>query len=300
MDSQETEMTTSKSVEIAAVIVETQEEEEDSKCCCIACCILCCSCITCCCGKAAIFCGVVYSTSVSVCRAVGRGCCGCFVLCKSMCCGCCCALVVCCGGKCGRRTMIVISVLMLLLGLGLFVLGILIYVTIIEVAGGIVVGIVLAYGFFIMIAALLGLFGSLRRSAVFLLCNFFTVLLLIAAVITVVILFSEETLDVEAFLETRWMEITNCDRITIQNKFDCCGFPDYGDNYGNPCPNLDEFIGCGEVIEEYVNEFLFEMAVSGGVFSALVITMLCLSFSLLKGLQENNKKDVIAFQVNTL
>merc|ERR1719494_1046911 len=113
-----------------------------------------------------------------------------------------------------------------------------------------------------MIVSLLGLFGSLRRSVTCLFCNMLTVLLLIAGVSMIVILFADETLNVNAFLEERWMELTNCDRITIQDQFDCCGFPYYAENYGNPCPTQEENIGCGEVLEDFVNEFLFEMAVS--------------------------------------
>jgi len=273
-----------------------EEEKDESNCCYFGFSRLCCSCVTSCCGKAAILCVTVYYIFLSICRVLGRGCCGCISLCGATVChcfGCCCSLTVFCGGKCGRTILTAISIIMLLLGIGVIGLGVLIYVTHPEISGGYVVVIMLVFGLLLKIVALFGLFGSWNRSAFYLFCNAFTILLLIAGVSTVFILFENEKLDINTFVESRWMELTNHEKITVQNEFDCCGFPDYDEYYGSPCPTLDELVGCGEVLEEFVKESLVEITVTGGALTTLIIVMLFFSYCVLKGFRIDKKLKVI-------
>jgi len=298
------------------VIIEDKEEDEkdDSSCCICVFCILCCSCIALCCGKC-----------VSSCRAFGRGCCGCLKCCGRGCCGClkcsgrgccgcfsvcgatashcfgcCCAFLVCCGGKFARTVLIATSVIILVLGIVVIALGKFIYVAHREISGENVMVFMVAFGIASMIAALQGLLGAWNRSTFCLFCNSFTILALIAAISMVFIYFEVEGLDVRGFLETRWLELTNYERVTVQNNFDCCGF-NYRENYGFPCPTQGESVGCVDVLEDFLNERFVELTALTATVTTLFILMLLLNCGIVKGIraaQGMEKKKVIVKNLN--
>jgi len=296
------------------IIEDNEEEEDDSSCCICVFCILCCSCITLCSGRCVSLCrafgrgccGCLKCCGRGSCgclKCCGRGCCGCFSVCgatASHCFGCCCACLVFCGGKFARTVMIATSVIILLLGIVVITIGKFIYVAHREISGEDIMIFMVVFGIASMIAALQGMLGAWNRSTVCLSCNSFTILVLIVGISIVFIHFEVEGLDVRGFLETRWLDLTNYERVTVQNNFECCGF-NYRENYGFPCPTQGESVGCVDVLEDFLNERFVELTALTATVTTLFIVMLLLNCGIIKGIRSEQgveKKKVMVKNLN--
>jgi len=185
------------------------------------------------------------------------------------------------GGNKFRAVMLFLSGLTMLMGLTIFVFGIYIYIS----KSGLVAGVnliltVLGVGFLIFLFASFGFCGAYKRSKFWLFLYTCVVLLCIIGEVAVVIMVAVDAFDVDGFLEDRWYELDNDSRVTIQDYFDCCGYPGFYDNIGESCP-VSATEGCKVAFEDYVNEVLVVIAIVCGVAVLLQILMVTLGCCLI-------------------
>jgi len=194
-------------------------------------------------------------------------------------------------GRCTRAIMLLISSLMMISGFAIFGFGIFLYIANSELIAGVnLIGTLLALGFLIFVIASLGFCGAKKRSTICLCMYSCIVFLFIAGEIAVVIVVGAKVIDIDAFLEDRWGELDNDSRVTLQDTFYCCGYPDYEDDIGEPCPStLEEDIGCKEGFEVAINNFLIEIGVACGLVAFLQIIMLVFGCCLLCTVRKDKK-----------
>jgi len=190
-------------------------------------------------------------------------------------------------GRCIRATMLLISALTMFVGFAIFVFGVYLYISKSEIIAGVnLLGLLLSIGFFVFLLASLGFCGAYKRSIVWLCFYSCVVLLLIIGEIALIIIVTTKALDVDAFLEDRWAELDNDSKVTVQERFECCGYPTYNEDSGVPCPPLVEAVGCMEGLENNINEFMLECAIAAGVAGFLEITMFVLGCCLVRAVNK--------------
>lgn len=194
--------------------------------------------------------------------------------------------------KCVRRTMLIISGLMMLVGFAIFVFGVYLYVAGSEIlAGTTLLGILLALGFIIFIIAAMGFCGAFKRSPCWL-CLYSTVLfLLIAAQIALVVVVLLDQVDIDKFLDDRWGDLDNESKNSFQDNFDCCGYPGFKEDPGDECPAMEDMCtdpldestcdGCKKALEDQLKDRLLEIQIAGGVALFVELAMLIMSYCLL-------------------
>lgn len=194
-------------------------------------------------------------------------------------------------GRCVRAIMLFFSTLTMIVGVAIFGFAVYLYISKSDIISGVyLIGLMLSIGFFIFLIASLGFCGAYQRSLFWLYCYSFVVLLLIIAEITLVIIVTTNVIDLDTFVEDRWADLDNDSRVTVQDRFHCCGYPGYNEDIGIPCPTLDEALGCSEALEDYIDEFMLECAIVAGCVAFLEIMMFTLGCCLSRVVRKQRVK----------
>jgi len=184
-----------------------------------------------------------------------------------------------------------ITALMMLLGLAIFGLGVYLYIVDSDIIAGVnVIGGILGAGFLLFLLGSIGCCGAYKKSTCWLCCYTWILFLLIAGQIAGVIMTTQKMFDIDGFLEERWLELDNDSRVTIQDRFECCGYPEFEDDIGEPCPTLDDpiTIGCREKLEDVVTKILMEIYIVVSVLGFLEILMLILGCYLIRSIRKDS------------
>jgi len=194
-------------------------------------------------------------------------------------------------GRCTRLLLLLISTLMMLVGFAIFGLGVYLYVADSDIIAGVnLIALVLAIGFLLFLFGSIGFCGSYGRSMCCLCLYSVLMFLIIAGEIALVIMITMKMFDVDEFLEERWSELDNDSRITVQDNFDCCGYPDFNEAIGSPCPTLEDDIGCREGLEDYITDILLYIKIAGGVVAFFEILIFVLGCCLVNSIRKDKKE----------
>jgi len=193
--------------------------------------------------------------------------------------------------NCMRRSMIGISALTMFLGFGIFIFGVVLYISSKEwIDGTTLLAILLALGFVIFIIAAVGFCGAYKRSSCWLCLYSVIVFILLAAKIAfvVVIILGEFKDDLEGFVQDRWGDFDNDSKLNVQKHFDCCGYPEFEQNPGTPCdPNIT--VGCKDEIDSWIKDFEMEIFIALGVVAFIELVMIVMGCCLMRTNRKMNK-----------
>jgi len=193
-------------------------------------------------------------------------------------------------GKCLRIIILTISSLMMLIGFVIMSFGIFLYISKWDlIAGVVLIGSIISIGFLIFIISSLAFCGAYNRSKVSLFLYCCLVLILALGQITFVSMIEAKTINVYDFLGNRWLEMDDDSRLTIQDRFGCCGWDEYGKDSAYPCPDGPN-LGCRERIEKSVDDFMLELNLAAGITIILEIVIHVLGVCLLRKLPGKSNK----------
>lgn len=180
---------------------------------------------------------------------------------------------------------------MMLVGFAIFGLGVYLYITESDIIAGVnLIALVLAIGFILFLLGSIGFCGSYGRSTSCLCTYSGLMFLIIAGEIALVIMITMKMFDVDQFLEQRWSELDNESRVTVQDNFKCCGYPDFEEEIGFPCPTLTDSIGCREGLEDYITNLLLEIEIACGVAAFFEILIFILGCCLIRSIRKDKKE----------